>query len=74
MIRVVNWNINKKQEPWRVLAAMAERGEADIALLQEACSPPMEISGPRPKSGQALMEALRWRFAAVVMALQLWLV
>jgi len=45
MIRVVSWNINKKQEPWRVLAAMAERGEADIALLQEAGSPPTEASG-----------------------------
>ena len=40
MIKAVCWNIKKRPEPWRELAAMARRGEADVALLQEAGSPP----------------------------------
>ena len=40
MIRVVSWNICKLAEPWRELAAMARDGNADVALLQEAGSPP----------------------------------
>ena len=43
MIRVVSWNIGKRMEPWRELAEMAQRGEADVALLQEAGSPPGEL-------------------------------
>ena len=40
MIRVVSWNIAKRWPPWRELAEMAGRGEVDVALLQEAGSPP----------------------------------
>ncbi|MDE0044799.1 MAG: hypothetical protein OXU19_02905, partial [bacterium] len=40
MIRIVSWNIAKNTEPWRELAEMARRGEADVALLQEAGNPP----------------------------------
>ena len=36
MIKVVCWNIAKKKDPWHCLAKMAEQGEADVALLQEA--------------------------------------
>ena len=43
MIKVVSWNIFKKWEPWRVLVEMARRGEADVALLQEAGNPPPEL-------------------------------
>lgn len=43
MIRVVSWNIGKRMEPWRELAEMARRGDADVALLQEAGSPPGEL-------------------------------
>lgn len=43
MIRVVCWNIDKRAQPWRVLAEMAQREEADIALLQEAGNPPDEL-------------------------------
>ena len=43
MIKVVSWNIGKRMEPWRELADMALRGEADVALLQEAGSPPGEL-------------------------------
>ena len=42
MIKVVCWNIAKRSEPWRDLAEMARRGEADVALLQEAGGPPDE--------------------------------
>ena len=40
-IRVVSWNIGKRQEPWRQLADM----DADLALLQEAGSPPDDVAG-----------------------------
>ena len=43
MIRVVSWNIAKRWEPWRELAEMARRGEVDVALLQEAGSPPGDL-------------------------------
>ena len=40
MIKVVSWNIGKRTEPWRELVQMAREGNADLALLQEAGSPP----------------------------------
>ncbi len=40
MIKVVSWNVAKRSEPWCELAEMARRGEADVALLQEAGDPP----------------------------------
>ena len=43
MIRVVSWNIAKRWPPWRELAEMARRGEVDVALLQEAGSPPGDL-------------------------------
>ena len=43
MIRVVSWNIAKRWEPWRELVEMARRGEVDVALLQEAGSPPGDL-------------------------------
>ena len=43
MIRVVSWNIAKRWAPWRELAEMARRGEADVALLQETGSPPGDM-------------------------------
>ena len=48
MIRVVSWNIGRRMEPWRELAEMAGRGEADLALLQEAGSPPRDLVGLLP--------------------------
>ena len=40
MVRVVNWNINRQKKPWRERVRMADEGTADLALLQEAGSPP----------------------------------
>ena len=40
MIRIVCWNVARRTEPWRVLVEMARRGEADVALIQEAGEPP----------------------------------
>ena len=42
-IRVVSWNIDKRTKPWRELKRMAQDGEADLALLQEAGRPPEEM-------------------------------
>ena len=43
MIKVVSWNIGKRQKPWRELVQMARDGQADLALLQEAGSPPGDV-------------------------------
>ena len=43
MIRVVCWNIARREEPWRELVQMACDGNADLALLQEAGSPPGDV-------------------------------
>ncbi|MYK30341.1 MAG: endonuclease/exonuclease/phosphatase family protein [Boseongicola sp. SB0670_bin_30] len=43
MIRLVSWNINKREGPWRGLEEMANRGEVDVALLPEAGSPPDDL-------------------------------
>lgn len=42
-IRIVSWNIDKRDKPWRELDEMAQRGEADVALLQEAGNPPGDL-------------------------------
>ena len=41
MIRIVSWNIAKRHQPWRELAAM----DADIALVQEGGQPPDDVGG-----------------------------
>ena len=46
MIRLVCWNIDKGLDPWHCLATMAERGDADVALLQEAGTPPDGLVPP----------------------------
>ena len=43
MIKVVSWNIARWKEPWRELVQMARNGDADLALLQEAGSPPADL-------------------------------
>ena len=48
MIRVVSWNIFRREQPWHVLVEMARQGEADVALLQEAGNPPPDLAIPVP--------------------------
>ena len=43
MVKVVSWNIGKREKPWRELVQMARDGAADVALLQEAGSPPGDV-------------------------------
>ena len=45
MVKVVCWNIAKRTTPWQCLTKMAARGEADVALLQEAGSRPDDLEG-----------------------------
>ena len=42
--KVISWNIAKRASAWKALAEMAGRGDADLALLQEAGDPPSEIA------------------------------
>ena len=30
MVKVVSWNIGKREKPWRELAQMASEGDADL--------------------------------------------
>ncbi len=46
MIKLVSWNIARKKDAWRELAGMARRGEADVALLQEAGRSPDDVGHP----------------------------
>ena len=51
MITILNWNMQHKGDSWRFLSE--RHGDADIALLQEACTPPEEVAdkldvGPGP--------------------------
>ena len=43
MINVVSWNIGKQKAPWHELVRMAGDGDADVALVQEAGSPPRDV-------------------------------
>ena len=42
MLKIISWNIGRMREPWRRLSEM----DADVALLQEAGSPPDDIDPP----------------------------
>lgn len=41
MIKVVSWNTGFRRQPWLDLLDM----DADVALLQETCTPPGEVNG-----------------------------
>ena len=46
MVKVICWNIAKRTPtPWQYLTKMAARGEADVALLQEAGTRPDDLEG-----------------------------
>ena len=55
MTTIVCWNMQRKRASWQFLCE--RHGDADIALLQEACTPPVEVAdkldvglGPWPRS------------------------
>lgn len=45
MVKVVCWNIASRIAPWHTLVKMAEQGDADVALLQEAGHVPGDLIG-----------------------------
>ena len=53
---VVSWNIARRQEPWRQLAAM----DADVALLQEAVLPPADVAAQVDTGPQAHWDSHGW--------------
>ena len=65
-IRVVSWNVARRRDPWFELAEMARRGEADLALLQEAGNPPGEIADRFRYENESLEPALLDRWPLVV--------
>ncbi len=66
-MRIVSWNIARREEPWRRLPDM----DADLALLQEAAPPPEDMAdrvevnpGPFEITG-GYRQPQRWRTAIV---------
>ena len=57
MIKLVSWNIDKRWQPWRDLVEMARQGKADLALLQEAGSPPEDLAHPVKYENDDYLEA-----------------
>ena len=53
---VVCWNIARRHEPWRQLAAM----DADVALLQEAVLPPADVAAQIDTGPQAHWDSHGW--------------
>ena len=53
---VVCWNIARRHEPWRQLAAM----DADVALLQEAVLPPADVATQIDTGPQAHWDSHGW--------------
>ena len=49
MIKVVSWNLAKRQEPWAWLHEMGREGKADVALVQEASRWPRGNERPLQK-------------------------
>ena len=56
VIRVVNWNIAKRYQPWRDLVEM----DADVALLQEAGDVPADVAGQVDVGPDASWDAHLW--------------
>ena len=59
MVKVVSWNIGKREQPWRELVQMARDGAADVALLQEAGSPPGDVVDRIEYVDRVFWEAVR---------------
>ena len=64
-MRIISWNIARRDEPWRTLANM----DVDLALLQEAKEPPPDVAGrievdPAPwEIAGGYVKPQRWRAA-----------
>lgn len=56
LTRVVNWNIAKRDAPWRELVGM----DAEVALLQEAGDIPADVVGEVDVGPDAGWDANRW--------------
>jgi hypothetical protein len=66
MVKLVSWNIARRQIAWRFLVEC----DADIALLQEAAAPPADIAtmidvDPAPWETAGSGRIRRWRTAIV---------
>ena len=53
-VTVVSWNIARSLKPWRELVEMG----ADVALLQEAVSPPYDVGGEKDAELQSAKSAV----------------
>jgi endonuclease/exonuclease/phosphatase family metal-dependent hydrolase len=66
MLKFVSWNVAHRPQAWRTLAD----SDADVALLQEACSPPSDIAlrfdvGDEPWRTEGAVVNRPWRAALV---------
>ena len=56
MVKVVSWNIGKREKPWRDLVQMASEGDADLALLPGGGKPARRRGGPDRIRGRGVLE------------------
>jgi len=66
MVKLITWNIARREEAWRLLL----RSKADIALLQEVAAPPPDLAGkldinPAPWHTAGAGRSRPWRSAIV---------
>ncbi len=66
MVKMITWNIARREDAWRFLLD----SDADIALLQEAAEPPADVAGmldvdPAPWWTPGADKKRRWRAAIV---------
>ena len=66
MLRVVCWNTEHKRDSWRFLCE--RHRETDVALLQEACTPPEEVVA-RLDVGPGLWVNRGWNGARAIVRL-----
>ena len=66
MVKMIAWNIARREDAWRFLLDT----DADIALLQEAAEPPDDVTGsldidPAPWQTPGVDKNRPWRTAIV---------
>ena len=62
-MRIISWNMQHKKASWHFLHQ--RHGDADVALLQEACTPPREVAS-RLEAGPGPWKHRGWNGARAV--------
>ena len=69
MVKVVCWNIASRIKPWHWLVKMAEQGDADVALLQEAGKVPGDLIGKLEVDDKVFWDPMSFKHLPLVVRL-----